>query len=105
MDVLVGASCSFDISSIGIADSLSSGCGCDGSEFIIVSIRTSVRGVAGRCVIGTYCNVAVASGMVAIGEVPVASGFAIVGGCKVGPFLIQLIISVIDDMCSAPVNN
>ncbi len=105
MDVRVGASCSFDIFSIAISDSFSSGCGCDGSEFIIVSIRTSVRGAAGRCVIGTYCNVAVASGVVAIGEVPVTSEFAIVGGCKIGPFLIQLIISVTDDMCSAPVNN
>ncbi len=87
MDVRVGPSCSFDISSMAISDSFSSGCGCDGSEFIIVSIRTSVRSAAGRCVIGTYCNVAVASGMVAIGEVPVTSGFAVVGGCKIDPFL------------------
>ncbi len=106
MDVLVGACCSFDISSIGIADSLSSGCSSERRfGFIIVSIRTSVRGAAGRCVIGTYCNVAVASGIVAVGAVPVISGFTIVGGCKIGPFLIQLIISVTDDMCSTPVNN
>ena len=97
MDVRVGASCSFDISSIAISDSFPSGCGCAGLEFIIVSIRTSVRGASGRCcVIGTYCSVAVASDMVAIGEVPVTSGFAIVGGCKIGPFFIQLIISVTD---------
>jgi hypothetical protein len=71
----------------------------------LVSIRTFVWGATGRCVIGTYCNVAVASGIVAIGEMPVTSGFAIVGGCKIGPFLIQLIISVTDDMCSGSVNN
>ena len=88
-----------------ISDSFSTVCGCDGSEFIIDSIRTSVWGAVGCCVIGTYCNVAVASGMVAFGEVPVTSGFAIVGGCKIGPILIQLIISVTDEMCSAPVNN
>ena len=105
MDVRVIASCSFYISSIGISDSLSSGCGCDSSEFIIVSILTFVRGAVGRCVIDTYCNVAVTSGVVAFGEVSVTSGFAIVGGCKIGPFLIQLIISVTDEMCSAPVNN
>ena len=96
----VVASCSFDISAM-VSDSFSSGCGCDGSEFIIDSIRTSV----GCCVIGTYCNVVVASGVVAFGGVPVTSGFAIVGGCKIGPFLIQLIISVTDEMCSAPVDN
>ncbi len=55
--------------------------------------------------IGTYCNVAVASGVVAFGGVPVTSGFAIVDGCKIGPFLIQLIISVTDEMCSASVSN
>ena len=82
LDVRVVASCSVDISSVAISDSFSSGCGCDGSEFIIDSIRTSV----GCCVIGTYCNVAVASGVVAFGGVPVTSGFAIVGGCKIGPF-------------------
>ena len=84
-----------------ISGACSSGCGCDGSEFNIDSIRTSV----GCCVIGTYCNVAVASGVVAFGEVPVTSGLTSVGGCKIGPFLIQLIISVTDEMCSAPVNN
>ena len=88
-----------------ISDSFSSECGCDGSEFIVDSIRTFVWGAVGCCVIGTYCNVAVVSGVVAYGGVPVTSGFAIVGGCKIGPFLIQLIISVTDEMCSAPVNN
>ena len=84
-----------------ISDSLSSGCGCDGSEFIIDSIRTSVL----CCVIGTYCNVVVMSGVIAFGGMPLASGLTSVGGCKIGPFLIQLIISVTDEMCSAPVNN
>jgi hypothetical protein len=88
-----------------ISDSFSSGCGCDGSEFIIDSIRTFVWGTVGCCVMGTYCNVAVLSGDVAFGEVSLTSGFAIVGGYKIDPFLIQLIISVTDEMCSAPVNN
>ena len=55
--------------------------------------------------IGTYCNVAVASGVVAFGGVAVTSGFAFAGGCKIGPFLIQFNISVTDEMCSAPVDN
>ena len=98
----VVASCSFDISSMAISDSFSSGCGCDGSEFIIDSIRTSV----GCCVIGTYSsNVAVSSGVIAFGGVVVTSGFAFAGGCKIGPFLIQFNISVTDEMCSAPVDN
>ena len=84
-----------------ISDSLTSGCSCDGSEFIIDSIRTSVL----CCMIGTYCNVVVVSGVVAFGGMPVTSGLTIVGGCKIGPFLIQLITSVTDEMCSAPVNN
>ncbi len=85
-----------------ISDSFSSGWGCAGSEFIVDSIRTSV----GCCVIGTYCNnVVVASGAIAFGEVPVTSGLTSAGGCKIGPFLIQLIISVTDEMCSAPVHN
>jgi hypothetical protein len=41
VDVRVGASCSFgvDDSSLAISDSFSSGFGCGGSEFIIVSER------------------------------------------------------------------
>ena len=97
----VVASCSFDISAM-VSDLFSSGCGCDGSEFIIDSIRTSV----GCCVIGTYSsNVAVSSGVIAFGGVVVTSGFAFAGGCKIGPFLIQFNISVTDEMCSAPVDN
>ena len=84
-----------------ISGSCSSGCGCDGSEFNIDSIRTSVL----CCVIGTYCNVVVMSGVIAFGGMPLTSGLTSVGGCKIGPFLIQLIISVTDEMCSAPVNN